>query len=709
MLDAVPVAAVLLDPRDLNLVAANDEVARLLGCPATAEAWTGALAISPDGPALRARLAIVESHTAPEVFDAGLPGAGDLVRRVLVRARHVEIEGRPLLSVGFVDITRRQRAETALAAANARLGAVLQCGEIGVWEWRVGEGRVTVSALCSGMLGLGSTASEIALQEWEALLHPEDRDEVLERLEAHVAGDTSGYHAEYRLRHRDGRWITVLAHGRATERDAQRRARVVVGTLMDITRRRHAEQAAEADAARLRALLEANPIAMLRCRMDGPVLDANAAFLRLVGATREELEAGRLHSLALTAPECRGADAAALAEAAKRGFCRPYEKAYLLPDGRRVPVLFGFAFLDRRAGELAAFALDLSDLRRSERARAASEREARRRLAELETLYRSAPLGLAQLDGELRFVRVNEALAQMNGFSAEAHLGRCVWDLVPDLRASGEPLVRRVLQTGESLTGIEISGETPAAPGLKRDWLEQFYPVRDPETGEVMGVGLVCEEVTERKRTERTQSLLLRELDHRVKNLFAVISGLVSFTARSAATPRDMAQAVLGRIGALARAHDLVRPAMTGLSANAGGTTLAELLESLLAPFRPAFGQPERLRIGGPPVRLGQVGAPPVALVLHELATNAAKHGALSGRGGRLEVRWEAGRPGPNAMLRLAWTERAAQPVAPPRAHGFGQRLIAQSVSQLGGSVALDWRPEGLAAEFLLPLERLAR
>ena len=82
---------------------------------------------------------------------------------------------------------------------------------------------------------------------------------------------------------------------------------------------------------------------------------------------------------------------------------------------------------------------------------------------------------------------------------------------------------------------------------MQRDWVEQFYPVRDPATQEVIGVGMVCEEVTERKRAERTRELLLRELDHRVKNLFAIVSGLVSFSARGATTPREMRDALLGR------------------------------------------------------------------------------------------------------------------------------------------------------------------
>ncbi|MFC7689522.1 HWE histidine kinase domain-containing protein [Paeniroseomonas aquatica] len=145
---------------------------------------------------------------------------------------------------------------------------------------------------------------------------------------------------------------------------------------------------------------------------------------------------------------------------------------------------------------------------------------------------------------------------------------------------------------------MEFTGETARAPGERRDWVEHFYPVRDPETEEVMGIGLICEEVTGRKRAERARELLLRELDHRVKNLFAIIGGLVSFTARAAPDAQAMRNILLGRIQALAQAHDLVRPALGGaqelrpVPPEDAGTTLGTLAAALLHPFHAAPGVP---------------------------------------------------------------------------------------------------------------------
>ncbi|TCZ61257.1 sensor histidine kinase [Roseicella aquatilis] len=378
-------------------------------------------------------------------------------------------------------------------------------------------------------------------------------------------------------------------------------------------------------------------------------------------------------------------------------------------DGRWIPVLSRGEVIERDAGGrpqvITGTHYDLSARREAEAALARSEWEARRRLAELETLYRTAPLGLGQLDRSLRFVRINEALADMNGFPAEAHVGRSAWDLVPDLRAAAEPLMRQVVERGEPITDIEVSGETPKAPGLRRDWIEQFYPVCDPETGEVTGLGVVCEEVTERKRAERTRELLVRELDHRVKNLFAVVSGLVSFSARGAATPQGMRETLLGRIGALARAHDLVRHAIEGHDRRPfRATTLPGLLRALLAPFQGGDLPEERLLLRGEPVPIGPITAPPLALAVHELATNAARYGALSREGGRVAIDWAAERE----VLQLRWAESGGPRVVRPHMVGFGHRLAVQSAMQIGGSADFAWEPGGLVVTLDLPLERLA-
>jgi len=138
--------------------------------------------------------------------------------------------------------------------------------------------------------------------------------------------------------------------------------------------------------------------------------------------------------------------------------------------------------------------IDLTDM--SPPGRQIMNEGAIQRLAELEALYADAPLGLAMLDEDLRFVRINEALAEINGYPVEEHVGRTAWDLLPDLRESAEPALRRVIETGLPLRDVAIRGKTPARPGIVREWREHFYPLRASD-GAVRGIGIVCLEVTE--------------------------------------------------------------------------------------------------------------------------------------------------------------------------------------------------------------------
>ena len=129
-----------------------------------------------------------------------------------------------------------------------------------------------------------------------------------------------------------------------------------------------------------------------------------------------------------------------------------------------------------------------------------AEREAvaRRQLAELEATYAAAPIGLCVFDRDFRWVRINERLAEMNGFPAAAHIGRSVRELLPDLVEKAEPMLRKIFETGEPLRNVEIVGQTPAQPGKTRVWMESFYPLHDA-SGVIIGVNVVCEEVTERR------------------------------------------------------------------------------------------------------------------------------------------------------------------------------------------------------------------
>jgi diguanylate cyclase (GGDEF)-like protein/PAS domain S-box-containing protein len=155
-----------------------------------------------------------------------------------------------------------------------------------------------------------------------------------------------------------------------------------------------------------------------------------------------------------------------------------------------------------------AIAIDNARLYRQARE---AERRSAESLALIDTLFAKAPIGLAYFDCDLRFVRVNDRLAEMNGVPAEDHLGRTVLEVLPDMDSAMVRGLRRVLDHGEPVIDMEINGETPAAPGQERHWLASYYPVRDAD-GETLGLGAVVNEITERKRGERERNDLLGQL-----------------------------------------------------------------------------------------------------------------------------------------------------------------------------------------------------
>jgi two-component system CheB/CheR fusion protein len=224
--------------------------------------------------------------------------------------------------------------------------------------------------------------------------------------------------------------------------------------------------------------------------------------------------------------------------------------------------------------------------------------------------------------------------------------------------------------------------------------------------GELQGAVCTFLDVSERQQAQERQVLLIRELDHRMKNLFAVTAGVVALSARSALTPQDMSNTVRGRLDALARAHRLILPLAPGDS-DQRATTLGDLARAIIAPY----ADPQnhlRATIVGPEVAISGEAVTSLALVLHELATNAAKYGALSTAEGRIDIGWTIS----DGRLALVWEELGGPPIAggAPEREGFGTLLARRSAGgNLDGDIAFDWRPEGLTVHLSAALGRLAK
>jgi two-component sensor histidine kinase len=201
------------------------------------------------------------------------------------------------------------------------------------------------------------------------------------------------------------------------------------------------------------------------------------------------------------------------------------------------------------------------------------------------------------------------------------------------------------------------------------------------------------------------QGLLAREMDHRIKNLFAMAQGMIRATARTADSAEVLAESLAGRLDALAKANALASRVDMASGQSLAAVPLDRLVATVLAAHE-GEGEASRFDLAGTEIGLGQRAGNWLALVLHELATNAAKYGALSEPGGRIAVAWRE--DGDTALLR--WQERGGPTVdGPPDRAGFGTTLVRRTVeSQLAGSVRFDWRPGGLVATLEFARERLA-
>jgi PAS domain S-box-containing protein len=217
--------------------------------------------------------------------------------------------------------------------------------------------------------------------------------------------------------------------------------------------------------------------------------------------------------------------------------------------------------------------------------------------------------------------------------------------------------------------------------------------VRDPDGSVALAI-LTMRDITARKKAEERQALLLAELSHRVKNTLAVVQGIAARSLAADRPPAEGRDAFTKRLRALARAHSLLT------ATEWRGASLRAVVESELQPYG------ERAVLSGPELMLEPKAALTLALALHELATNAAKHGALSAPEGRVEVAWSVEHsPAHAPELRLTWREHDGPPVRPPARRGFGSALVEQGLRHdLDGTAVMEFRPDGLACELTVPV-----
>jgi PAS domain S-box-containing protein len=260
---------------------------------------------------------------------------------------------------------------------------------------------------------------------------------------------------------------------------------------------------------------------------------------------------------------------------------------------------------------------------------------------------------------------------------------------------------RHSLDTGEP---YEIEYRLRHHSGDYRWVLGRALPVRTHDGKIVRWIG-TCTDIDAAKRQADLADTLSRELSHRIKNIFAVISGLVALSAADHPEARDYASVLQARITSLGRAHEFVRPHSDQSAPQYPASTLHAMVTDLLGAY-PALTD-GRITITGDDVPIDDTGATPLALALHELATNAAKYGALATADGILRITTSLA----DDQLTLDWQERNGPPVmADPTHTGFGRQLVEISVvSQLGGTLDYDWAADGLGVAIRVAPDRLVR
>jgi two-component sensor histidine kinase len=299
----------------------------------------------------------------------------------------------------------------------------------------------------------------------------------------------------------------------------------------------------------------------------------------------------------------------------------------------------------------------------------------------------------------------NDAYAPTIGDKHPRALGRPARENWAELWEDLEPLLRRVLETGETVFAKDRPFYIERHGYPENVYFDISYsPVRD-EAGKVGGVLCIVSETTERVVAQERQRLLLRETNHRLKNLFAMIDAMINLSVRSARTPQEFAQTLRGRLAALLRAKELVRPGIMGTEhAASERTTVDAVVRTILQPYDDDASR-ERISASGPDVVVGANAVTSLALALHESATNAVKYGALSEPNGAIRIKWET----QGDDFRLDWEETGGPAIViTPSAHGFGSVLTERSiVSQLGGKIEYDWQRNGLKLRMTVPLDRL--
>jgi PAS domain S-box-containing protein len=617
------------------------------------------------------------------------PGAGPETRLVdFVFQPVLDADGRVtgIFAEGH-DVTDARRAEAALRESEARFRLFSDVSREGVV---VHDGEVVLDC-------------NLAYARMFGFATP---DELVGRAITDVIAPGSVPAAQGRMRERseepfevvslrkDGSTLPAEIVARETTWNG-RRVRIVLAR--DLTEQRRAEAQIRASHARHQAAIRASGHLFYDWDSATNALTFGVNVERILGYTAEEMSGGLARWLDVVHPEDRDAFQNEIARVLATGEPFRLDFRVVRKDGRVIDVEDEGYFLhgiDGQIEHMVGFVRDVTSRRQAER-----EREAER--ARLEAVLRQLPVGVIIAEAPSgRILLGNEQVDRIWGHGLLPLSGVQEYRAYRGFdRRTGRELaphewpLARSIASGESVIAETV--DFLRGDGSRGTLEVNSAPVLD-EPGRIVAGVVVFSDVTERTRTERHQRLLVNELNHRVKNTLATVQSLAGQTFRGERADEAARRSFEGRLFALAKAHDMLT------RENWEGAELSVLVTDALSPFRQG---PERFTIAGPRVRVSPRMALALAMVLHELATNATKYGALSVPRGMVAIRWSliAGEPD---RLDLVWQETGGPAVAAPARTGFGTRLIERSLAyELAGEVRFAYEPSGLVCRVAAPLE----
>ncbi|NHC36261.1 PAS domain S-box protein [Scytonema millei VB511283] len=431
----------------------------------------------------------------------------------------LSVEG---LSQTLRNAIRLHKAELAAQEANSKLREseeryrlVLEAANDGVWDWYCTTDEVYCNDRLLEIIGVERaefTHTPTALLD---LIHPEDLPEIKTVVRNHLLhGDKC--EAEFRMLHSSGEYRHCVARGKA-QRDARGYPYRMSGIVSDITESRRLDAALKASESRFQRLAETNIVGVILTKLSGEIIEANQAFLQMVGYTQQDLKAGKLHWQKMTPPEYAEQNRLVVEQLRTAGSFNYYEKEYIRKDGTRVPVLLGAAVVEQSPDTAICFTVDLSDRKRSEAEIINLNQNLARRVNELETLLDVIPLGIAiAQDPKCQYIRVNSAMAKLMGLSPNANASKSapleerpsykVFRQSQEIPASELPM-QQAASSGQPVLDVELDLVIKeGTPPVKL--LGNAAPLFD-EQGQCRGSIGAFVDITERKRIEEQERFLV--------------------------------------------------------------------------------------------------------------------------------------------------------------------------------------------------------